>query len=210
MPTITVAFIHPREILRLGLVSVFKSEPGIRAVGQESAGKEAQQLIKQHEPNVLLLFDQLDDCDSFDLAKKLKGSSPDLKIVMVGVQENTTYMARAAAAGAQAYLFEGSTGREILETVRNAAARKPPSPSSGYGKVLASMRDRTSNPALELTPRELQVLRHIGYGLSNEEIARSMGISVETIKEHVQNILRKIAMKDRTQVAVWAVRGGVV
>ena len=210
MPTITVAIVHPREILRLGLASVFKGEPGIKVVGQSSAGKDAQKLTKKHEPNVLLLFDQLDDCDSFDLAKKLKGSSPDLKIVMVGVQENSTYMARAASAGAQDYLFEGSTGLAILETVRNAAARKPPSPSSSYGKVLASMRDRTSNPALELTPRELQVLRHIGYGLSNEEIARSMGISVETIKEHVQNILRKMAMKDRTQVAVWAVRKGLV
>jgi DNA-binding NarL/FixJ family response regulator len=72
------------------------------------------------------------------------------------------------------------------------------------------MRDRNSNPTQELTPREFQVLRHIGYGLANEEIARSMGISVETIKEHVQNILRKLAMKDRTQVAVWAVREGLV
>ena len=72
------------------------------------------------------------------------------------------------------------------------------------------MRGRTSNPALELTPRDLQVRRHIGYGMSNDEIARNMGISVETIKEHVQNILRKMAMKDRTQVAVWAVREGVV
>lgn len=94
--------------------------------------------------------------------------------------------------------------------MRNAAARKPPSPSSSYGKVLASMRDRTSNPALEFTPREFQVLRHIGYGLSNDEIARSMGISVETIKEHVQNILRKLGVKDRTQAAVWTVKQGLV
>jgi len=210
MPAIKVAIIHPREILRLGLVSAFKGEPGIRVVGQESAGQGTQQLVKQHEPNVLLLFDHLDDCDSFDLAKNLKVSSPDLKIVMVGLQENPTYMARAVAAGAQAYLFEGSTGRELLGAVRNAAAGKPPSPSSSYGKVLASMRDRTSNPALELTPRELQVLRHVGYGLSNDEIARSMGISVETIKEHVQNILRKMGFQDRTQVAVWAVKQGLV
>ena len=210
MPAIKVAFIHPREILRLGLVSVFKGEPGIRVVGQESVGKETQQLVKQHEPNVLLLFDQLDDCDSFDLAKKLKESNPDLKIVMLGVQENETYMARAAAAGVQDYLFEGSTGRQIIDTIKNTANGKPPSPSGSYGEVLASMRNRTSHPALDLTPRELQVLRHIGYGLSNEEIARSMGISVETIKEHVQNILRKLGVKDRTQAAVWTVKQGLV
>lgn len=100
--------------------------------------------------------------------------------------------------------------RRIIDTIKNAAAGKSPATSTGYGKVLASMRDRGSNPAVELTPRELQVLRHIGYGLSNEEISRSLEISVETVKEHVQNLFRKMAMKDRTQLAVWAVREKLV
>jgi DNA-binding NarL/FixJ family response regulator len=211
MPSsITLVIIHPWELLRLGLLSVFKGEAGIRVVAHGSTGKDAGGLIKQHRPDVLLLYDQLDDQDSFDLAKQLKESNPELKIVMLGVQENSTYMARAASARADDYLFEGSTGRQIIDTIKNAANGKPPSPSSGYGKVLASMRDRSSNPTLDLTPRELQVLRHIGYGLSNEEIARSMGISVETIKEHVQNILRKMGVQDRTQAAVWVVKQGLV
>jgi DNA-binding NarL/FixJ family response regulator len=209
MPT-TLIIIHPRELLRLGLSSVFKGQAGFKVVGQGSTSKDAQKLIKQHEPNLILLYDQLDDQDSFDLAKQFKESNPELKIVMLGVQDNTTYMARAASAGVHDYLFEGSTGRQILDTIRDTAAGKPPSPASSYGKVLASMRDRSSNPAVDLTPRELQVLRHVGYGLSNDEIARSMGISVETIKEHVQNILRKMGVQDRTQAAVWAVKQGLV
>ena len=207
---ITIILVHPRELLRLGLLSVFKGEAGIKAVGQGSTGKNASRLTKQHRPDLLLLFDQLDDQDSFDLAKQLKESNPDLKIVMLGVQDNTTYMARAASAGVNDYLLEGSTGRQILDTIRDAARGKPPSPFTSYGKVLASMRDRSSNPAVDLTPRELQVLRHVGYGLSNDEIARSMGISIETIKEHVQNILRKMGVQDRTQAAVWAVKQGLV
>ena len=207
---ITIILVHPRELLRLGLLSVFKGEAGIKAVGQGSTGKNASRLTKQHRPDLLLLFDQLDDQDSFDLAKQLKESNPDLKIVMLGVQENTTYMARAASAGADDYLLEGSTGRQILDTIRDAASDKPPSPFSSYGTVLASMRDRSSNPAVDLTPRELQVLRHVGYWLSNDEIARSLEISVETIKEHVQNILRKMGVQDRTQAAVWAVKQGLV
>ena len=211
MPSsITLIIIHPRELLRLGLLSVFKGEAGVSVVAQGSTGEEAQKLVKQHEPNLILLYDQLDDQDSFDLAKQLRESDPELKIVMLGVQDNTTYMARAASAGVHEYLFEGSTGRQILDTIRDAASDKPPSPFSSYGKVLASMRDRSSKPAVDLTPRELQVLRHVGYGLSNEEIARSMGISVETIKEHVQNILRKMGVQDRTQAAVWAVKQGLV
>ena len=210
MPATTLIIIHPRELLRLGLQSVFKGQAGFKIVGQGSTAKDAQKLTKQHELNLILLYDQLDDQDSFDLAKKLKESNPDLRIVMLGVQDNTTYMARAASAGVHDYLFEGSTGRKILDTIRDTAAGKPPSPASSYGKVLASMRDRSSNPAVDLTPRELQVLRHVGYGLSNDEIARSMEISVETVKEHVQNILRKMGVQDRTQAAVWAVKQGLV
>lgn len=211
MPSsINLIIIHPRELLRLGLLSVFKGQAGFKVVGQGSTGKEAHKLVKQHEPNLILLYDQLDDGDSFDLAKQLKDSNPDLKIVMLGVQENTTYMARTASAGVHDYLFEGSTGRQILDTIRDAVSDKPPSSFSSYGKVLASMRDRTSNSAVDLTPRELQVLRHVGYGLSNDEIARSLRVSIETIKEHVQNILRKMGVQDRTQAAVWAVKQGLV
>jgi DNA-binding NarL/FixJ family response regulator len=211
MPTnTTLIVIHPRELLRLGLLSVFKGVAGIRVVAQGSTGEEAQKLIKRNRTDLLLLFDQLDNQDSFDLAKQLKESTPDLKIVMLGVQENTTYMARAASAGCHDYLLEGSTGRQILDTIRDAAAGKPPSPSTSYGKVLALMKDRSLNPAVDLTPRELQVLRHVGYGLSNDEIARSLSVSIETIKEHVQNILRKMGVQDRTQAAVWAVKQGLV
>lgn len=209
MPT-SLIVVHPREMIRLGLLAVFKDQAGIKVIGEAPTAKAAQKLIKQHHPDLALLYDQLDDGDSFDLAKKLTESTPDLKIVMLGVQESPTNFARAAAAGAKDYLFEGSSGQEILDTIKRAASGKPPSPLTSYGKVLASMRDRGSNSAVDLTPRELQVLRHVGYGLSNDEIARSLEISVETIKEHVQNILRKMGVQDRTQAAVWVVKQGLV
>ncbi len=210
MPTTTLLIVHPRDLIRLGLLSVFEDQALIKVVSEAATAKAAQKLIKQHDPDIVLLYDQLDDGDSFDLAKKLLAFNPDLKILMLGVQESPTSLARAAAAGVHDYLFEGSASREILDAVRRAAAGKPPSPTAPYGKVLASMRDRTTNPAVKLTPRELQVLRHVGYGLSNEEISRSMKISIETVKEHVQNILRKMVVKDRTQAAVWVVKQGLV
>jgi DNA-binding NarL/FixJ family response regulator len=70
--------------------------------------------------------------------------------------------ARAASAGVHDYLLEGSTGRQIVDTIRDAASDKPPSAFSRYGKILASMKDRSSHPAVDLTPRELQILRHVG------------------------------------------------
>jgi DNA-binding NarL/FixJ family response regulator len=210
MPTTTIALVHPREIIRQGLRSVLKGQAGIRVVAEASNPKDAQKIIKQTHPTLILLFDQFEGDASFDLAKKLHGSNPGLKVLMLGVEPSQTYMARAATAGVQDYLFEGSSSRQILEAIKRAAEGKSPPGTTAYGRVLASMLDRSLNPSVGLTPRELQVLRHIGYGLSNEEIAHSLGISVETVKEHVQNILRKMGVSDRTNAAVWAVKEGLV
>jgi DNA-binding NarL/FixJ family response regulator len=96
---------------------------------------------------------------------------------------------------------------ELIAAIRNAAAGKPATGSGAFVAIAGSLDARTTS-AFEknLTAREQQVLSHIAYGLSNEEIARSLDISVETIKEHVQKILRKLTVRDRTQAAVWAVR----
>jgi DNA-binding NarL/FixJ family response regulator len=209
MPT-TLAIIHPRELIRAGLMSFFKTDGAIRVVGQGATAKDAQKLLKQHPTNVLLLHDQLEGEDSFAVAKKLLESYPRLKIVMIGVQANPTYMARSVAAGVHDYLTEETGGRQICETIKTTVTGKVPAASTPFGKLARSLGDKTANPAVNLTPREQQALRHIGHGLSNEEIASSLEISVETVKEHVQNILRKLSVRDRTQAAVWAVQTGVV
>ena len=129
---------------------------------------------------------------------------------MVGVEVHPTYMARSVAAGVHDYVTEGSTGRQICDSIKNAASGKLPTTASPFGKLASSLGSKTVDPVVDLTPREQQALRHLAYGLSNQEIASCLEISVETVKEHVQNILRKLSMKDRTQVAVWAVQTGVV
>lgn len=121
-------------------------------------------------------------------------------------------MARAKAAGVANHLLEGVTAKELVTAVELAAAGKPPSSSRGFGKLVSQL-DAPEKPcpgALSITPRESQVLQHIALGLSNEEIARSLAISIETVKEHVANLLRKLKVPDRTAAAVWAVRAGVV
>jgi DNA-binding NarL/FixJ family response regulator len=106
----------------------------------------------------------------------------------------------------------GFSQRELVTAIENAAAGKPVSGSAAYAKIAASIESRDARAARDsgLTPRESQVLSHVAFGLSNDEIARSLQISVETVKEHVQNLLRKLNVNDRTQAAVWAVQAGVV
>ena len=148
--------------------------------------------------------------DVFDHAKRLRTAVPAAKILMVGLSPDPTYMARAAAIGIVDFIFSITSVKELVDAIVAAATGTPPAGSSPYGMILSSLKDRSPDSNVDLTPREQQALRHIAYGLSNEEIAQSMSISIETVKEHVQNILRKLRVKDRTQAAVWAVRKGAV
>ncbi len=109
-------------------------------------------------------------------------------------------------------MLKGSSRSELVSAINAAAAGQAPTKTGELRRVQGAMatREPSKNEEVPLTQRELQVLRHIALGLSNKEIGRSLGISVETVKEHVQNILRKIAVVDRTQAAVWAVRKGLV
>jgi len=147
-----------------------------------------------------------------ELAIKKLRPLPATKFVFVTEIDNPTYMARARAVGAASCLLMGFSQRELVTAIENAAAGKTAAGSGPYAKIAASMEPRDAQAARDsgLTPRESQVLSHVAFGLSNDEIARSLEISVETVKEHVQNMLRKLAVNDRTQAAVWAVKSGVV
>jgi DNA-binding NarL/FixJ family response regulator len=109
-------------------------------------------------------------------------------------------------------MLKGCTRSELINSITGAAAGQLPMKAGELRRVATTMANRlaTADPDIPLTQRETQVLRHMALGLSNKEIAQSLTISVETVKEHVQNILRKIAVSDRTQAAVWAVRRGLV
>jgi DNA-binding NarL/FixJ family response regulator len=133
--------------------------------------------------------------------------------VLLTARDNPTYMARAHPLGAADCLLKNVTRKELVTAMENAAAGKPAAGTGPFARIAASMEPR-STPAVtrdsRLTPRESQALSHVALGLSNNEIARSLKISVETVKEHVRNLLRKLAVRDRTQAAVWAVQSGVV
>lgn len=101
---------------------------------------------------------------------------------------------------------------EIITAIRRAHTGLPPEPDSLFGKVRNTMLRRRPlyDEKIPLSNREVQVLRHIGLGLSNREIARSLGLSMEMVKEHVLNVLHKLEVADRTEAAVWAVKNGLV
>jgi DNA-binding NarL/FixJ family response regulator len=199
------------EVIRTGLVTLLQGSD-IEVVGQAATGKETVRLAEQIRPDVVLLDIRMPDGDGLSTLEKLRQKAPSAKVVMLSTYDNPTYVARAVALGASDFVLKGATRDALIETIRAAAAGESPSRAGELRRVAGTMKVRQviDDDEVPLTQRETQVLRHVALGLSNKEIGRSLEISVETVKEHVQNILRKIAVNDRTQAAVWAVRKGLV
>ncbi len=199
------------EVVRTGLASLL-ADSGINIVAEASDGSEAVKMARQHQPDVVLLDIRMAENDGLTALEVIHEELPDTKVVMLSTYDNPTYIARAVALGASDYVLKGSGRDQLITAIESAAAGNGPAPDSALNKVAGAMnaRKKPVDADMPLTNRESQVLRHVALGLSNKEIGQSLGISVETVKEHVQNILRKISVNDRTQAAVWAVRRGFV
>ncbi len=209
--SVTLMVADDHEVIRKGLASLLAGSE-IEIVAEAATGKEAVALAEQQKPNVVLLDVRMPDGDGLATLEKLRSKVPKTAVVMLSTYDNPTYMARSVALGAADYVLKGASREDLISTLQSAAAGESPSRAGELREIVQKMKMRqpVDDDEVPLTQRETQVLRHVALGLSNKEIGRSLEISVETVKEHVQNILRKIAVSDRTQAAVWAVRKGLV
>lgn len=209
--SVKLLIVDDHEVIRTGLTSLLSGDE-IEVVGQAASGEEAVELAQKIRPEVILLDIRMPDGDGLAALEKLRTTVPDSYVVMLSTYDNPTYIARAVALGACDYVLKGSSRDDMVATITAAARGESPARTGELRRIATAMKVRQAidDDDVPLTQRETQVLRHVALGLSNKEIGRSLEISVETVKEHVQNILRKIAVSDRTQAAVWAVRKGLV
>lgn len=210
--SIKVVVADDHEVVRSGIQTLLKGTE-VEIVGLAADVEQTVTLSESTQPDVLLLDVRLGTEDGLAALEMVRGRAPEVSVVMMSTYDNPTYVARAIALGASDYILKDSDQAAVVEAIQRAAARSMPSETSILRRVQATMekrRDRSDSKDVPLTNRELQVLRHIALGLSNREIGTSLKISVETVKEHVQNILRKLDAADRTAAAVWAVKSGLI
>jgi len=207
--SINVLVVDDHEVVRQGLGTLL-SDADIQVVAEATDGNEAMTKVKQHRPDVVLMDIRMPERDGLSALDAICRENPDTKVVMLSTYDNPTYIARSVAHGAQDYVLKGSGRDTLISAIENAARGADRAPESEMNSVAGRMNATKRDEDTPLTNRESQVLRHVALGLSNKEIGKSLQISVETVKEHVQNILRKINVSDRTQAAVWAVRRGLV
>lgn len=209
---VKILIIDDQEVAREGLATLLKVPLISHAI--TSPGGDVIATIDDEQIDVVLLDVRMPQQDGLATLEKIRAAKPDLPVVMISAHDNPTYIARAVALGANDYLLKSDGQSRMTQALTDATEGNSLPEESNLRRIRQLMHRNapTANvrDQLNLTPREIQVLRHIGLGLSNKEIASSLGISVETVKEHVQNILRKVGANDRTDAAVRAVRMGLV
>ena len=209
MPT-RLLIVDDHEMVRRGIAQMVASAD-VQVVGEAADGEAAVAAARRHKPDVVLLDVRMGEKGGIEAIKRIRSAAPNARVVMLSAFDNPTYLARAVSAGAHDYILKTATRKELLDAINNAAKNTVPTRSTALRRVAGSMARREASSATDvpLTPRETQVLRQVALGLSNREIAAALEISIETVKEHVQNLLRKTALDDRTQAAVWAIRHGI-
>lgn len=199
-----------QEVVRSGLKSML-ADTEIKVVAEATTVQAAVKHAVENQVDVVLLDVRMPDGDGLTALGRIKLDKPNLPILMFSAFDNPTYVARAVALGANGYLLKGCTRDELVNAIKRSAAGENLWTRDELRRVTGALATPrlTTDVEVSLTQRESEVLRHLASGLTNKQIAEVLHISCETIKEHVQHILRKIGVSDRTQAAVWAVRNNL-
>jgi len=206
-PGISVLIADDHEVVRTGLRNLL-ADSEIKIAAEVATGNEAVKYALEHDVDVVLMDIRLRDGDGLTALGRIKLDKPDLPILMLSTFDNPTYIARAVALGASGYLLKGCSRDELIAAIEKASAGETAWTRDELRRVTGALATPglAADVEVPLTQRESEVLRQVACGLTNQEIAQSLDISYETVKEHVQHILRKIGVSDRTQAAAWAVR----
>lgn len=202
--TIRVMIIDDHQIVRQGLVALINTEPDLLVVAEGSDGQQAVELFRQHQPDVTLMDLRMPVLSGVEATKAIRQQNPHARIIVLTTFDGDEDIYRALQAGAQSYLLKGVSFDELIEAIRTVHA--------GQRRIPAAVAERLAERMAgeELTAREVQVLELIVRGKSNKEIGTALSISEATVKSHINSLLSKLGVADRTQAATTALQRGIV
>ena len=210
---ITVMIVDDHEMVRRGACSYLEAQSDITVVAQAGTGEEAVRLAQEFIPDVVLMDLVMPGIDGVEATRQVKNVSPRTQIIILTSFHQDEYIFPALQAGAISFLLKDVKAAELLEAIRRAArgeATLHPKIAMRVIKTFRSLDSEESTPFMMLTEREMEVLKLIAKGYSNDKIAEQLVISVGTVKGHVSNILSKLHLVDRTQAAAYAWQEGIV
>ena len=201
---IRVLSVDDHPLLSEGIAAIINSQADMMVVSQAATGTEAIRRYRELQPDVTLMDLRLPDVSGIDAMIAIRTEFPEARIIVLTTFEGDVEIQRALQAGARAYLLKNMPPNEILDVIRQVRAGKKRVPPEVAAQLAEHMSDE------ELTPREVEVLRKIGGGNRNRDIAELLFISEETVKVHIKHIMDKLGAKDRTQAIAIAVRRGII
>lgn len=211
--TITVLLADDQHLIRSGLSMILNAEPDIEVIVQAENGEQAVNLAREHRPDVCLLDIRMPELDGIEATRRLAGPevADPLPVVIITTFDLDEYVYSALKAGARGFLLKDAGAEMIAQAVRSAAngdAMIAPSVTKRLLSRFAALdAERTSaQPAEGLTRREEEVLLSVARGLTNQEVAETLHISLSTVKTHLASLMHKLGVRNRVEMAIWAYR----
>jgi DNA-binding NarL/FixJ family response regulator len=212
---IALILIDDNRLLREGIVAMVSSQPGFRVLAASADATEALKKVREAKPDIVLVDFGLEDHDSLSLTATVHAEVPEAKVIVMGLQPVQEDVAQYVRAGARGFIMKDASFEEFFSTIRLVAGGAQVLPTqlthSLFTQIVknAAVKDKARViDAVRLTSRERQVIDLLGEGLSNKEISARLHIAVHTVKSHVHNVLEKLALRSRLEVAAFSHASG--
>jgi two-component system NarL family response regulator len=201
---IRLLVVDDHTVVRSGLVALLATVDDMQVVAQASDGGEAFEQYRVHQPDVTLMDLRLGKVGGVEATQRIRAKWPAARVIVLTTFDGDEDIYRAMQAGAKAYLLKGMSVEELISTIRLVHQGRVRIPAA----IAEKLAGRMAGP--ELTPRELDVLQSIVRGRSNKEISSDLAISEATVKTHINSLLGKLGVTDRTQASTAAIQRGIV
>jgi two-component system nitrate/nitrite response regulator NarL len=210
MDRIRILLADDHALFRRGLASLLAHRDDLEVVGEAGSGDEAIERARELMPDVILMDVRMPGINGLEATRRLKEEMPYVKIVILTVSEDEEDLFAALKSGAQGYLLKNIDPDELIANVHQVQRGEAPLAPSMATKILREFSGPAAKPGPVLTQRERQVLELVARGDANKEIARALGISENTVKNHLRNILEKLHLQNRVQAVMYALREGLI
>ncbi|MFW5418141.1 response regulator transcription factor [Nocardiopsis sp. CNT-189] len=214
---IRVLLADDEPLVRAGVATILRTDPGIEVVAEAGDGRSAVELALSHRPDVVLLDVRMPVLDGLGAAAELRRAAPDIAVAMLTTFDEDAYVARALEEGASGFLLKAADPRELVLGVRAAAEGAAYLSPRVARRVIGELRggrmsrgDAARERVAALTPRERDVLALVGEGLSNQAVAERLFLAEGTVKAHVSSVLQSLGADNRVQAAIIAYEAGLV
>lgn len=209
---IRILLAEDQAMVRYGLKMMIETDPEMKVTGEAGNGKEAVALCETHAFDCIVLDIRMPEMNGLEALRVIRSRWPQSKVLMLTTFNDDEYALEALKSGAHGYMLKEAEPEALIRSIRSCIGGGMALQEHVAAKVIPRLLNHSEEATVDtsITPRELSIVRLVGLGRSNREIADELGLSVGTVKNHISQIMDKLELRDRTQLAIYAIRHNVV